>query len=218
MAYSTHTLVSFGGTIGADLDIWSCGVRVQRPSPDFGSLEDPAGYMAEIATPLGTWYGSSDHHLADDTTLDWLKVNNIGVNGKYSDPTHPNTYDYATPVEGGTSRAWSAILTLAISWRTATLRGPGSNGRIYLPVAGASASTNAGLILSPAVVANILTAGVDLITVLRNSTGDNPADPIVASGVNATNNSITSVRVGNVVDVQRRRKNELVEVYQSQDV
>lgn len=100
------------------------------------------------------------------------------------------------------------------------MRGIASNGRIYPPI---SLTVTAG---SPRVGASMQNsardAGKALLSAINQPTGGTfaIAPCVVSRGANGGLGAgalelITSVRVGNVVDVQRRRKNALKESYVS---
>jgi len=213
MAYAPHVRVQFGGTItnaGEPNEVWSCSVNV-TPASGFQIL----AYMDEMAPELLAWFRSVNSHCASNASLDYLKVNAIGPDGKYVDPTTTNVHDYSAPNSGGEPPIWPSILTVVTSWRTELQRGPGSRGRIYLPNwTHGSAST---IVLSVTDQENYLNAGLALLDVIANTPGGHHAVPVIASNVNATNTPITRVEVGNIVDVQRRRKDAYTEVYVASD-
>nr|CRY97259.1 hypothetical protein [uncultured prokaryote] len=220
MAYKPHTLVAFGGTLkdGGLNEIWQVGIRVVQPAGSGAPTEpltDPAAYMEGISLVLGDWYGGSVLHTSE-ATLDWLKVNNIGADGKYSDPSSSNVYDYSPKITPTGDALYPNVLCTAYSWLTDVARGPGRTGRIYLPNNAAALATPGGMLLNAGSPGAMLTDALALLDVINNTaspdTGE-PAQPVVASKVNATNSNITSVRIGNVLDMQRRRKNKLVESY-----
>lgn len=220
MAFSPHTLVAFGGGLTngtTDDEIWQCGVRICKNdgsgNPD-GPLDSPAAYMGAIATPLGDWFGDDDNQMSSASDLQWLKVNNIAADGKYSSSGATNQHDYETPVAGAVASHVPSMLTLAWSWTTAIARGPGHTGRIFPPVSLPSQTSNE---LTSTVTGFMKAAAAALLDVIFNESGagDTSVVPVVASRVNATNTAVTGIRVGSVIDVQRRRKNALLEVYNS---
>lgn len=215
MAYPRHALVTFGGTVvgsaSTEDEIWQCGVRLD--GDDSGFLSDPDSYLSDIATPLETWYAASSSVMRGDSHLKWVKANNIAADGTYADPvTH--VHDYATPVAGGAAAGpMPAMLTCCFSWVTAAARGPAHTGRIYPPVWLPATSSE---IISDANRTSYANSGKDLLLVLANGFADVFGQPSVVSKVGiGYKRHITGVRVGSVIDVQRRRKNALPEVYSS---
>lgn len=216
MAYRPHTLVAFGGAlteVSSRDEIWECTMRVIAPGGSTLPLGGAAeGYMNEIAAPLAAWFSDTDNHMADGSTLAWLKVNNIGADGKYSD-SGTNVHDYNPVVAAGVGQSVPSFLSLALSWTTARTRPPGAFGRIYPPNYTYPATGSA---VSAAYQAMARDTAVALLDVIRNCGGDLQALPVIASRANATNTEINGVRVGNVYDYQSRRKNAVRETYAAQ--
>lgn len=216
--WSPHALVAFGGRLntaaaGADQEIWQCGVRVTNSAG--GALTDPNAYMLAITPTLAQWFQAVDPpNFPNTAALDWVKVNNIGTNGKYSDPGAVNLVDYpgGRPGANAFPNQSPDILCLALSWGTAKAVRRGSyasHGRIYPPN---YLLSTGGLMRVPTSTASIWRdKGKALLALL--AVGPFNAIPVVASGHNGEIEPITSVRVGDVLDVQRRRKDALRENY-----
>lgn len=216
--YVPHTRVTFGGANQQiPGEIWSCNVNVQRPAPDFGPLLDHEAYLNAIQAALTAWFVSSTNKISNVATLAYVKANAIGTDGKYSDPTVTHQHNYTSTIVGGSapSAMWG-LLSFATSWTTARMRGVGSHGRVYLPNYTLPPAANGGVTIDVTAQSLLLTAGKGLLTVLASS-GATLCEPIVASkggkSGGGINSKITGVRIGNVVDVQRRRKNALLETY-----
>lgn len=232
LGYAPHSLFTFGGSIGTapNADKWQCGVRLRiaQATPHVtdvdGSLTNPAGYLAAVAPNLKTWFtrvpsssaGSEFSGLRADATLEWAKCNNIGANGRYSDLAHANTWSYSTPFGMGTVGATAPpFVTLAVSLLTNNQRGPGHRGRIYLPVA--LPSTPSGK-LSPPYPLQVGGVVKQLLTLLRaQADGGTPGgvavEPCIASKKDKSLSLITGITTGDVIDVQRRRKEQIPEAY-----
>jgi hypothetical protein len=219
MAYQPHTLITFGGTLlasqaGGINEIWQVTLRAVQADRLDHTLNDPAAYMNGIAAPLLTWWKLPASLMSSGATLDWLKVNNIGVDGKYEDQSNTNQHDYPASQFGGAAPTLPDILTVCWSWRSAKKRGPGSHGRIYLP--NATAVPQLSMALTTAQQNQHLASATALIHLLSIGDGDvNEAQIVIASKVNATNTPITTISIGSIIDVQRRRKDAEVEVYVS---
>lgn len=216
MAFAPHTLIALGGHLaGAEQnsEIWQCGVRVSvftgEPGAPTGPVSDPQAYLDAIAAGVGTWWASAG--MTNTATLAWLKCNNINAAGKYADPTTTHRHDYDPEIGGGTASHTPNFLTLAVSFRTAKKRGPGSHGRVYLPTA---IPDEGGLsLVSDSAAATAASHGVGLLNAISKTVGSDTVFPVVASRVNATLTAISHVQVSTVIDVQRRRKNALVGTY-----
>lgn len=225
MAYKPHALVSFGGTLGAGLtaDSWQCGVRVcALAQPTTQTLGGPDLYLAAIQTAVGNWFagaqvntvGSESQAMRQDATLQWLKVNNIDAAGRYQDRSKTNVYFYPTPFIGPGLSGIPPFVTLAVSMTTAKSRGPGHRGRIYLPFNIPANGSN----VYGGVIQAFGRKVKSLLSILEGtpdggSAGGAAVRAVVASKVDASLNPITGVAIGNIYDVQRRRKEQAEETY-----
>lgn len=92
-----------------------------------------------------------------------------------------------------------------------------TRGRIYLPLTGAEVATNNGLLplVGQQLVADSVAAALEDLRVAGYDVGADGLDPVVVSTTGGLATPITTVRVGNVPDVQRRRRNGLAETYAS---
>lgn len=212
MAYAPHTLVAFGGTLNTAQtkakEIWQCGVRLGG-----GGINDCAAYLAAIQGGLSAWFHANTL-IPSVCTLDWVKANNIGADGKY---VSPNTFvhDYAPTITGGGVAGINDILTLVLTWTTDYQRGPAHEGRIFLPLYGVGQVSGAAMTASQADINTALAQGKSLLTVLANGVTGGAGYPAVLSKINGADRSITGIKVGDVLDVQRRRKDALKETYTS---
>lgn len=240
---SAHTLVAFGGKLGtgSSVDGWQCGIRIMqgRLGVDYGpegtnaALTNPALYLSRIfaglaswfATPLSTTVGSEFMALRSDATLEWVKVNNITAGevgkgnpgGKYADKSTTNVHTY-TPVTGASAATVPGFVTAAVSLTTDKQRGPGHRGRIYLPLAIVSVGTGRLTTQNQTQCIKTVKALLDVLNNAQDQASngtDLPVDPVIASRVNGTLNPIRGIACGDVYDVQRRRKEQLVENYTS---
>lgn len=218
-SYHPHTLVTFGGvlnTAAADHEIWQCGVRVMKPGNPGSPLDDHDAYIASIKAPLATWFADATNpQFPSLATLVWLKANPIKEDGSYADPvTH--LWDYPTPVAGGMTNTTGLvpdILCVCLSWQTAKAirhHQYATHGRIYPPNYGENGVAGQ-MRLMTGYAGMWATRGAALLTILKGTTV--PAIPVIASGHSGEYEHITGCRVGDVYDVQRRRKSALREVY-----
>lgn len=220
MAYPGHAYVSLDGdwtTSDASDEVWQFGIRVRgnTGAPDNGFLQGPQAYCDAIATGIGTWFSNSGHQMANTARLRMLKVNNIGPDGKYRDPT-THQHDYGSGIVGANGINGSGILSTAYSFQGSDIsRGPGARGRCYPPnvsiLAGASFTTSTAQ-------ANVhLAAALALLEILTidEPTGGALVRPFIvskgtpASGGVGRSQTISRVSVDTVIDVQRRRKNRV---------
>lgn len=209
--YQPHTLIEFGGTITgvSQNDIWTCGLRIVGFN-ELGPLVDPASYMNAIQANLSSWWASTTRvpRMPSTATLDWLKVNNIGADGKYSDKTNTNRHDY-TPVPGGGTATMPGFCAVVGTWETANRRGLAHRGRMYLPLTTAALQSGSEMSNSTRDQCVSVYASLYSTLVTHFNTGANRAQGIIASSKNAAWNQITGVSCDSVIDVQRRRKNAI---------
>lgn len=214
MAFSPHLRVSFGGIIslgGLPNEIWECNVSCKLPSGG-ETAADQEAYLGDIIAPLNTWFTAASSGISQDAYLQFVKANQIGPTGAYADAETTHEHFYASGIHGGVAPLHPQIMSLATSWTTGISRGPGAHGRIYLPN---YTWGNVGSMLVPADQCHTAAVAGNALLMLLNEPpgGSNVATPIVASKVNGTNAIITGVAVGNILDVQRRRKDAYRESY-----
>lgn len=214
VTFPKHVLFAFGGGLvssgSTKGEIWQCGIR--GTGPQDGWLADPDTYLEEVASGLSTWFGSAGAQLGVHANLEFLKVNNITPEGKYADLT-THQVDYQTPVNGGNTMNVPAFNCLAWSWTTVAKRGPGHTGRIYPPVALPSGQAST---VPQSLQTACVAAAQDLLNIVINAGGTEELVPCVVSSVGSGSaRNITGVRVGNVIDVQRRRKEQIPETYET---
>lgn len=220
MAYTPHALFVMSGTIGTgvDQDIWSVGIRgtfdYSASSGDDGS----SWYLASQAwltlnkPAIQTWFASAAASQRTDASLTRLKMNRIGADGKYQFPAFPSSQ--AAVASGNVSYTTASFITIAASFKTAIGAGPAANGRIYLPF-GATATGVSLDRISSGSTAGYATAVKNLLGILKTPTSAPTVFSFTPSVYSRSgpHSPITGVRVGDVLDVQRRRKNALREVY-----
>lgn len=215
MAYAEHTLVVLGGHFlatdtGGTADIWQCGIRVHKVALGGGPMADPGAYLSAIIGPLSTWFANTSYNLSSGATLDYVKANNIGADGKYIDQTQSHTYFYSSGTPGGRAPTVPNILSLVTTWTTANQRGRASKGRIYLPNNTWPAA--ASVVVSQTEVDRNNTTATGLLNVIKAPSGGvATAIPAVYSRLDASYHDITGIRTGNILDVQRRRKDAFTE-------
>jgi hypothetical protein len=221
MGYPRHLLLAFGGDLTGSSEtgeIWQCGIRCAPAAGSAHDYGDEDAILAALQGPFKTWFQLAANLIRNDCNLKYLKLNEIAPDGSYADPTATHEYDYATPGVGGAAASLPAVISLVWSWTTARHRGIASKGRIYPP--NVVTVTSAGMRVSTATQNSHVTAAKNLLNVLSRPNGvDFELAPLVVSkganggaGVGAAED-ITGVRVGDVVDIQRRRKNALKETY-----
>lgn len=229
MAYAHKNLrVTFGGKIYGDQDIWSNTIHVGYTDKDweYNSVDTVSETNQGIIEAIQQWFISADANISQYATLSWVKFAIIDTDGKYAKNGNEyefnETYDFPAVTGGNSySQGGSQVapqLSVAITFLTDVARGAGRFGRIYPPLTGTA--SNIGL---DSFQQERLTAAVKLIDDINGELNSffPSTDPavIVASAAGAgINAKVRRVRVGQVIDTQRRRRNAIPENYAGRDV
>lgn len=217
-----HTLVTLQGTLFAGNDqaeIWQCGIRCVTNGSHTGSLPDPQAFCNTAGPQIATWFAAKDATLTTfgmltSAQLTLVKAATIGPDALYANTNGSELGQFAPAncIGTSTAAAFPPVLTLACSFTTGKRAGLGAKGRIYLPWAIPQSTSNRAL----STVATAVNARVKaLLTILINA----GAEPHIISILKASDtrdpvsSPITGVRTGDVIDIQRRRKNKIRENY-----
>jgi hypothetical protein len=206
MVYANPFLrVRLEGTLGAS-EVFSFGINLISDGP----WTPPAPITQSMADAVALWF-TSESNIASAADLHTLKVNLIGVDGRYVEET-TNRWDYGSPYPSGNVTApFPFQIALVISLLAANDRGRASHGRFYLPVP-TGGLEGPDQTLPTTFQESYLAAGVSLLELLEQEL---PGwQPGLVSNVGAGAQAlITRVRVGRVLDTIRSRRNKVVEEY-----
>jgi len=196
----------------ADTSIsYSAGTGWLSAATSLGELA--ATDLEDMAAALLTLYGTSGGRWADYSALIAVKAAAVGTDGKYL--AEPLLWEDATPT-GGTTIGNPAQVTTVLSLGSGATLGGGNRGRMYLPHFYMSQLTNSPFTdggQAQTLVTNAATMMAAWTTIVDGAVTSS-VHPVImsqASGGNAKR--VTTLRVGNVSDTQRRRRNALVETY-----
>jgi hypothetical protein len=201
-----HCRVELRGTLSEGSEVWSMGFSTQPVIGSTPSMDDVAltaltlfeeqvwGSVAiKAAMPNGTSLDSSRAQSFDDA----------GV------VTGTGEAQLSTPEYGDSVNSLPPQCAVVVSLRT-PIPGARGRGRMYFPAPGADQVGIAG---------RLLTATRDAIglrmALFFNAFNADPAMPTVAvaSSVGEFVTSVDEIRVGDVIDTQRRRRDALPEAY-----
>lgn len=216
--------VTIAGDCFGGLEEWTTGFYLGDVAAD---AADPGNNTASAIAPYWTTYftGSSSKTSTRYRTTQ-IKVSQLELDGDV-DLNMINIYDYPAPVVGTNPGAGlPPQISLAATLTSDNQRGLASKGRMYLPgvnVGVQDATAKIGDIergnikdglktFFDAVNADATIAGYVILASKGHKVKEAPPSTLFhyLEGVNAR---VTGLRVGNVYDTQRRRRNGLVEQY-----
>jgi len=209
--------VTISGTCAGGAEEWSTGFYMGYAA---GDSSNPTQTLADsIKTAWQTFFTATASKVQSNYTTRSIKISQLNTDGS---TLLDNTIfsDYATPIVGtGASTFFPPQVSLVCTLQSALSRGLAAKGRMYLPGVGAPLAST-GKISATADVTAIATNLKTFFDAV-NTAGGVAGKIILASkgrpGVagSASNQLMTKLRVGDVYDTQRRRRNGLVETYQS---
>jgi hypothetical protein len=173
-----------------------------------GDLQDCADLYGALMGSTGLYWGSY-------STLKSMKLAAVGTAGEYL--AEPLTKDLGAGWAGASAHVPPQD-TVVLSLRSGFHLGHANYGRMYLPhtimplqsgQAHASSSDVAALTLS----AKTFLDGINDLS----SSKSHPSKIVIRSSKGAgSTKAVAEVKVGNIIDTQRRRRNQLTETYSTQ--
>lgn len=191
---------------------WSMGFWMGKTD---GDASAPTQAIANaIHNRVKTFFGAANSHISWAAVLDGVKIQHWNADGTMNVANTVFSTGIAAQA-GGEARNQVPQVALAVSFRGAIARGPGANGRMYVPlfvniptVSGHIEQNDVNGIIGTAgtmftgINQDVAATGEKLI--LASKGGTNPVAPPV-------NVLVTHLRVGDVVDTIQRRRNGLRE-------
>ena len=220
MANYAHNVVrvTLSGTMFTGTEQWSTGFFLGAESDD---APDPTQQSADdIRDAWTTFFTHADSKVSASYRFTQAKVAKLDDNGQTID----GTVYYSSPATtvAGTVNGivFPPQCSLVVTLLSDRPRGKASKGRMYLPGITPNMDINTGKVQASHVtgIADRMKAFFDALA----GDADTPGQLILAaksSGVMnvnpAQNDWVETIRVGDVMDTQRRRRNQLVETYTS---
>lgn len=186
-------------------EMWTWTLSLIDPG---GPWEAPTEVPAGIVSAVQTFHQST--LISKAAKLQSIKLNLIGEDGRYVDQDDTVVHDFPTPIAGGGNFNTAAFMTTAVTLDTEARRGYASKGRFYPPYIAMPTEDNGQV---PVASAQSL---ADQAATMINSINGDPFGWVVgvtSSVGGGAQRRVTGVRVGRVQDVQRRRKNRLLEAH-----
>jgi hypothetical protein len=225
MSYFAHkvTRCTISGTCFSGAEIWSTGFWLGQEGADSADVTPPAA--AAIGGFWSTFFTGASNGVNYRYSTTGVKLARMNADGS----TDLDNVEYWAPsgaVTGGeTGASYPAQVSLAATMISSNVRGPASKGRMFLPgvhiAVGADGRADSGAIGTTATALNSFLSAVNgsvdvpdwLILVSHEANvakGERPRT--------SQNKRVEHLRVGNVFDTQRRRRNAMTETYVNRDV
>jgi len=216
MPVPVHMLASFRGIYGtaaAPFETWSFGLRITHPTLIGSPL--PTVTMADAChTAAATLITNASLNFITKVVLQEVRLYTVGSDGKITDPPVISTNVDATGASAVAGQyPWQC--TLAVTLKAAGL-GKGRFGRFYLPTQNPVLGTD-GLVAS-ATVTTYLTEIRNFLAAVQSAARVGSTEPysiaiIGGTGAAGTKKLPAEIRMGRVIDTQRRRRRSLGEQY-----
>ena len=209
MAYphSFLRLVVSGTLWSSEAFTWTLALSDQDDLMPEGA---PETVPASIVTAVQAFHATTGM-ICNEARLTQIKLNRIGLDGRYISQSETVLHDFAPPgIPGASSSPVAPQIALAVSLVTEKRRGPANAGRFYLPLPAYPPA--AGGVITTANATAVATAATTLLNALNTAV---PAHRVVVmSNVGGgASEQVTRVRVGRVLDTMRSRRTSLPEGY-----
>jgi hypothetical protein len=219
------TRVTISGTCFGGAEEWSTGFWIGNETADADLPTQ--GLVDDIRTAWQTFFVTSSSYVANTFTSTLVKASSVGTDGKAS----AEDTMYATftgNAAGARTENFPPQIALVATLVSTKARGVGAKGRMYLP--GIVAPVDATGHINGTTQAGILTNFKTFLTAVNASTATTNVIMLASHGSLTAagtprvggsapiNKAVVSVRLGNVYDTQRRRRNGLAEAYGSQTI
>jgi hypothetical protein len=213
--YDTVRVTCFGDML-AGQEEWSTGFFMGKP--DAAAVIPTQGAADAISAAWATFFATGSAGISNTYRSLGIKMAWFPSGNDHSDPDKTIYSYHATPILGGnTGGSYPPQIALVASLDATPNRGLAGKGRMYLPgVNHAFDTTGAISSANRLATANALKTFFDTInasTTVSNDVINASKGRIGVPFANAISRKVTAVRVGSVYDTQRRRRNNLPEVY-----
>lgn len=206
--------VTLSGTMFSGSEIWSTGFYMGNETADAGQPTNQGA--ADIGAAFATFFSLTANRISTQYKFTQCKVVMLNNDGR----TMADSAVYWSPPSEVTGGSGTNVLppqcSLALTLTNSLPRGLATKGRMYLPgvAVGVNASGKVDA-LTVGTIADNLKAFFDSIT----NDADTPGRPVLASVgrppllLGGAIRNVTTIKVGDVIDTQRRRRNALDEQY-----
>jgi hypothetical protein len=215
------TRVTISGSFMAGIEEWSTGFYMGKIDGD-AALPTQA-QADDVRDAWGTFFNNSTSEFSSSWTTSLVKLSSVGTDTK-SNAADTVFSNYTVNPIGKQTNVYPPQISLVATMASNSPRGIGAKGRMYLPGIAKPFGTDgkiAGQFVD-AISTNFKTfldavnasTNTDDYVILASQGQLNRDGTIKVGGLSAVNRAVTSIRLGNVYDTQRRRRNGLQEQYQ----
>lgn len=189
---------------------------------EFGMPPVSDAELLAVATEVGGWFPSvtvaAGPFFTLDAKLTSIKLNRIGVDGRYVD-NDTKEHIYTSPIAGGWNPGSLKPLPQqahVVTLKTAIERGRGSRGRMYFVGCQGSSSLASDGRVTAADALRTANGARNLINRINNLVviGGIGKVGVASNAGGGRFEHVTAVSVGRVVDTMRSRRSSLTEDYQ----
>jgi hypothetical protein len=203
------------GTMYGGSEIWSTGFWAGHADSDAPAPTD--GMAESVADEWQTFFTAGSVLISYLFKTATIKVTPYNVDGTINVPGI-KTFSYATPIVGAHTGnghpPQCAVVATLVAGNGVGLAG---KGRMYIPGVGDGVDPTGHMTTS---TCTSIASGLSTFFANVNASFDSPGEainaahrPLVIDTPTPINRALTAVKVGNVFDTQRRRRNALTEVY-----
>ena len=203
-------------------EIWNTGFKLAKVGIGDISEANLRKVAEEVAKEWKKFFTRSDMYtgllFSQSYRTTEVKASHVGTNGKVVGNTYTHFYDEPIAGVGNTKRP-APQTSIVGSLRSSKQRGPGSQGRMYLPGIQYDIGPD-GLVSEVDIrrMANEFNAFVNGVNDITDGVG-NSFTLILASSVgNGVEKDVTQTGMDRKVDTQRRRANSLTSDYLTNEV
>ena len=205
-----HNVVRINGSLPGG-EVWSVTPKFNRPSGPVTEYEDLERWAGIVAGTMETWTTSNIFRtlLSTAGTIDSVRVEARNAANQLTQAAEVQL----TPSLPGISPANKMFQSCVVFTFLTGRPGRSYKGRMYWPALAASLNTQ--LRMAQSTIDSYATNGVELLEMIGGAgatDGEFPI-PVVVSQTTGVSTPITSVRVGDILDIQRRRRDSLTENY-----
>jgi hypothetical protein len=213
MPYVPHVRVTMSGTLGSatDGEAFACGFQFGGEGLDAVVALPVPAQLDAVSAACQLWFSRATSSIWNTAKLTQVKFAVIGADGRYAGDPYISTF---LTVSGASSSNTHPFQVSRVITLDSARRGPTGRGRFYSPVP--TGSVDADGTQQGAVA---LEAAGSARTMLNdvNAALTGAARVVVASS-KGYNSTVTSVRVGRVLDTVRSRRTSLSEGYTADQI